>query len=70
MSSNRLSTISSVIAIVTAIALGVGAWFYHQQSIVLDLHNTELQQTKSALVNQSTQRAREQTQALNDVVKK
>lgn len=67
MPSKSLSVIS-IVAILAAIALGVGAWFYHQQSIVLKANTEELKQTKQAL-DQSVQQARDQTQALNDAVK-
>lgn len=63
----QLNTIS-IIAIVAAICLSAGAWLYHQQSAELRRRNAELEETKQAL-DQSTQQAREQTQALNDAVK-
>jgi len=50
MPSKSLSVIS-IVAILAAIALGVGAWFYHQQSIVLKANTEELKQTKQALDN-------------------
>jgi len=67
MPSKSLSAIS-IIAIVAAIALGIGAWFYHQQSLELKANTEELKQTKEAL-DQSVQQARDQTQALNLAVK-
>ncbi len=68
MPSNRLLNTGSIIAIVAAIALVVGAWFYHQQAAQLKVRNAELQQTKQAL-DQLTQQAREQTATLNDAIK-
>jgi len=67
MSSKTISAVS-VIAVVAAIALGAGAWFYHQQSAELKANTEELKQTRQAL-DQSMQQARDQTQALNDAVK-
>jgi len=67
MPSKSLGAIS-IIAIVAAIALGIGAWFYHQQSLELKANTEELKQTKEAL-DQSVRQARDQTQALNDAVK-
>ena len=67
MSSRLLSAASSV-AIVAAVALSAGAWFYHQQSTALKANIEELKQTREAF-DQSVQQARNQAQALNDAVK-
>lgn len=68
MPSNRIVTAASITVIIAAIALGAGAWFYHQQAVELKARNAGLQQTKLAL-DRSTQQAREQLQALNDGIK-
>jgi hypothetical protein len=68
VSLNRLLSTGFITAIVGAVALSAGAWFYHQQAEEAKLLNAELQQTKLAL-DESTQQARDQTQALNDAVK-
>ena len=68
MLSNRKLIVGTSVAIVAAISLGIGAWLYHQQAIEAKARTADLQQTKQAL-DQLTQQAHEQTEALNDAVK-
>ena len=68
MSSSRLLTAGSIIAVIAAVTLGIGAWFYYQQAAEVKARNAELQQTKQAL-DQTTIQAREQQQALNNAIK-